>query len=259
MIRQHGVRSAAAGVLALVGLAFAPPGEALAQSDLEEPVLSKPYRSSIPQFRRRQGDTWREPPGRDAAAREAPPRDTSPRDAGGREGPPREATPRDLPVEPLPTAAAAPAPVPAPAPSQTAAPAPQAPPAARPPASSPAPAPARAAAATPVFTPPDEDEEEGSAATYVGVWGPTAAACASAQAKRRGYLPAVIRSTSARAGKTACAFSDLRRTGNSWTMAASCRNGRQRWTSHVRLSVDGNRLTWSSERGAASYVRCARA
>ncbi|GJD99087.1 hypothetical protein [Methylobacterium isbiliense] len=246
MIRQHGVRSAAAGALALVGLAFAPPGEALAQSDLEEPVLSKPYRSSIPQFRRRQGDSWREPPGRDAAAR----------DAASREGPPREATPRDLPVEPLPTAAAtAPAPVPGPPPAQAAAPAPQAPPAARPTASSPA----RAAAATPVFTPPDEDEEEGSPATYVGVWGPTAAACASARAKRRGYLPAVIRSTSAQAGKTACAFSDLRRTGNSWTMAAACRNGRQRWTSHVRLSVDGNRLTWSSERGAASYVRCARA
>ncbi|WP_407529309.1 hypothetical protein [Methylobacterium oryzisoli] len=258
MIRQHGARSAAAGALALAGLAFAPPGGALAQSDLEEPVLSKPYRSSIPQFRRKPSDTWREPPGREAAPRETAPRDAAsrdaaPRDAVVREGPARE-PPRETVPEPVPTAAPAPEPAPSPAPATVAAPTPRTPPAARATAAPPA----RAAAATPVFVPNDDEDEEAPAA-YVGVWGPTAAACASARDKRRGYLPAVIRSTNAQAGKTACAFSDLRRTGNSWTMAAACRNGRQRWTSHVRLSVDGNRLTWSSERGAATYVRCAKA
>ncbi|ACA16333.1 hypothetical protein M446_1850 [Methylobacterium sp. 4-46] len=221
----RGQRSGWAAAAALAALAGAwvagAGGRAAAQSDLEgpvaeEPVLSKPYRSTVPQFRR----PWKEPP------REAPP-----------------------PAPPATTSAAPP-----PAPPAEA-------PAARPARVIPLPSRETAAAAPP---PPRADEDEGEEtpkpdATYVGVWGPTAAACSMRQARRLGYLPAVIRDDGARAGKTSCVFRDMKRAGNSWTMAASCRNARQRWTSHVRLSVDGNRLTWSSERGASVYVRCSRA
>ncbi|MGY2053010.1 hypothetical protein [Methylobacterium sp. JK268] len=199
-------------------------GPAAAQSDLEgpgpdEPVLSKPYRSSVPQFRR----PWREPS--------------------------RDPAPAPVPAETAPTTAA---PEAAPAPTPAAA----APPA-RPARVIPPPGRDTAAAAPPPPREPEEaEEEETPLPTFVGVWGPTAASCSARRARRLGYLRAVIRDHGAQAGRTACAFRDTRREGHSWTMAATCRNARQRWTSHVRLSVDGNRLTWSSERGASVYVRC---
>lgn len=92
---------------------------------------------------------------------------------------------------------------------------------------------------------------------YIGTWGPTELACRRG-AKRRGYLPARITETGARAGNTVCTFKDGRRVGASWDVAASCSDGGRRWSSQVKLSVDGNRLTWSSARGDASYVRCGR-
>ncbi|ACL55701.1 hypothetical protein [Methylobacterium nodulans] len=246
--RQLSGRATAAGLVVLAGILAAACGRAAAQSDLEgpppaeEPVLSKPYRSSVPQFRRRQSDPWREPPGRDAATRDA---------AAARDAPARDAASRDAAAEPA--AAQPPRAIAAPA-AEAPAPEPR-----RPVRVIPVP-PAQPAAAAPPAPRPDEDEpEEAPTVTYVGIWGPTAAACSGRRARRLGYLPAVIRDDAARAGKTSCTFRDTKRTGNSWTMAATCRNARQRWTSHVRLSVDGDRLTWSSERGAAVYVRCPKA
>ena len=92
---------------------------------------------------------------------------------------------------------------------------------------------------------------------YVGVWGPTPAAC-GAPSRRRGYIPATLAQDHARAGRTVCAFRDAHRTGNTWIMAADCTDRGQRWSSQVRLTVDGDHLTWSSSRGTASYVRCGR-
>jgi hypothetical protein len=94
-------------------------------------------------------------------------------------------------------------------------------------------------------------------AEYVGTWGPTPAACGS-PSRRRGYLPATITADRARAGRTSCSFHDGRRTGNGWVMAADCSDRGRRWTSQVRLVVDGDRLTWTSSRGTAAYVRCGR-
>ncbi|WP_162501613.1 hypothetical protein, partial [Methylobacterium crusticola] len=126
--------------------------------------------------------------------------------------------------------------------------------------------PARAAVARPPADDPDDEPEAeparaaapGQGGSYVGIWGPSAAACASRRSSRRGFLPAVIGPGGARAGQTACAFRDARRSGNVWSVAATCRNARQRWSSHVRLAVEGNRLTWSSERGSVTYTRCSR-
>lgn len=92
---------------------------------------------------------------------------------------------------------------------------------------------------------------------YAGVWGPNAAAC-GAKSRRRGFLPATITEDGAKAGRTLCHFRNSRRDGAGWLMAADCSDRGRRWTSQVRLVVDGDRLTWSSEKGPAAYVRCGR-
>lgn len=94
-------------------------------------------------------------------------------------------------------------------------------------------------------------------AAYVGVWGPNPVACGQRQ-RRRGFLPATITEEGAKAGRTVCRFRNNRRDGASWTMAADCSERGRRWTSQVRLLVEQDRLTWSSPKGLASYIRCGR-
>ncbi|MFD0933679.1 peptidase inhibitor family I36 protein, partial [Methylobacterium trifolii] len=94
-------------------------------------------------------------------------------------------------------------------------------------------------------------------AEYVGLWGPNPAAC-GARSRRRGYIPAMISQERAQAGRTICNFHDGHRSGNTWVMAAECSDRGRRWSSQVRLMVEGDRLTWSSAKGSASYVRCNR-
>ena len=94
-------------------------------------------------------------------------------------------------------------------------------------------------------------------ANYIGTWGPTAHACGT-PSRRRGYIPAVLTQDGARAGRTLCRFRHGRREGQGWAVAAECSERGRRWTSQVRLVVDGDRLTWTSGKGAASYVRCGR-
>lgn len=94
-------------------------------------------------------------------------------------------------------------------------------------------------------------------AAYVGVWGPTPVACGQRQ-RRRGFLPATITEDGAKAGRTVCRFRNNRREGSAWTMAADCSERGRRWTSQVRLLVEQDRLTWTSGRGQASYIRCGR-
>ena len=95
------------------------------------------------------------------------------------------------------------------------------------------------------------------AAEYVGVWGPTPEACGS-RSRRRGYIPATITPDRARAGRTVCTFHDTRRTGSAWITSAECSDRGRHWSSQVRLTVEGDHLTWSSSRGTSAYVRCGR-
>jgi hypothetical protein len=114
-----------------------------------------------------------------------------------------------------------------------------------------------AAPAVPAAAPAPRPAPAPLSADYVGVWGPTPQAC-GAPSRRRGYIPATITQDYARAGRTHCAFHDARRAGTAWIMAAECSDRGRRWSSQVRLTVDGDHLTWSSNRGTASYVRCSR-
>jgi hypothetical protein len=93
-------------------------------------------------------------------------------------------------------------------------------------------------------------------ATIVGIWAPDASAC-SANNFREGLLPAVINTDGAWAGETFCIFKNQRQTETDWRVVASCSNPREHWTARVRLTVKGNRLTWTSKRGTQAYTRCA--
>jgi len=93
-------------------------------------------------------------------------------------------------------------------------------------------------------------------ATVVGVWAPDPGTC-SARNFRERVLPAVINTDGASAGETFCLFKNKTQTETGWRVVAECSNPRERWTANVRLTVDGNRLTWTSKRGTQAYTRCA--
>ena len=124
-------------------------------------------------------------------------------------------------------------------------------------AAAPSVAPEAVPVAAPVPAPVAAQTPRLERAEYVGTWGPTEAACGK-RSRRRGYLPATITPDRASAGRTICSFHDGRRVGNGWTMAADCAERGRRWSSQVLLVVDGDRLTWTSGKGSASYVRCGR-
>jgi hypothetical protein len=92
--------------------------------------------------------------------------------------------------------------------------------------------------------------------TIVGVWAPDAGTC-SARSFRDGVLPTVINTDGAWAGDTFCMFTKQKRTETGWMVVAKCSKPGERWTSNVRLTVNENRLTWTSKRGTQAYTRCA--
>ena len=93
-------------------------------------------------------------------------------------------------------------------------------------------------------------------AAIVGIWAPDLGTC-SARDFREGMLPAVINADGAWAGDTFCVFEDKKEAETAWNMVAKCSNPREHWTAKVRLTVHGNRLTWTSKRGTQVYTRCA--
>ena len=95
----------------------------------------------------------------------------------------------------------------------------------------------------------------GEAEPFVGIWGVDASAC-SPRLNRKGFLPAVIDGRGAWAGETSCALESKKHTASGWEVVAVCSNGRDRWTANIRLIISGDQLTWTSERGSQSYLRC---
>jgi hypothetical protein len=90
----------------------------------------------------------------------------------------------------------------------------------------------------------------------VGVWAPDTGTC-SARDFRGGALPTVMNQDGAWAGDTFCMFTKQQQTQTGWRVVAKCQNPRERWTSNVRLTVNENRLIWTSKRGTQAYTRCA--
>lgn len=88
----------------------------------------------------------------------------------------------------------------------------------------------------------------------VGKWVPRTEVC-SKRGRADECLPLTLGKTGARAGPASCHFSEMARDGSRWRLLASCKSDGERWTAHVRLSLTGKRLTWTSERGTQDYIR----
>jgi len=103
---------------------------------------------------------------------------------------------------------------------------------------------------------PGSDPATPEKPNIVGIWAPDAGTC-SAREFRNGMLPTVINTEGAWAGDTFCMFTKRKETENGWSVVAKCSSPQQHWTSNVQLTVDDNRLRWTSKRGTQAYTRCA--
>ena len=93
-----------------------------------------------------------------------------------------------------------------------------------------------------------------AAGTFVGGWGIDADQCRQTPDNR---APVTISTRSAEAFGTTCQFdSTQRERANEWRIRAACADGRDRWNANIRLTLSGSRLTWTSERGTVTYLRC---
>ena len=50
--------------------------------------------------------------------------------------------------------------------------------------------------------------------------------------------------------------STQRESANEWRIRATCADEHDQWNANIRLTLAGSRLTWASERGTATYLRC---
>lgn len=90
--------------------------------------------------------------------------------------------------------------------------------------------------------------------TFVGGWGLNVDHCRQAQDNRS---PLRINTRRAEAFSTTCQFNSTQReSANEWRIRASCTDEHDRWNANIRLTLAGSRLTWTSERGTTTYLRC---
>jgi peptidoglycan hydrolase-like protein with peptidoglycan-binding domain len=85
--------------------------------------------------------------------------------------------------------------------------------------------------------------------SFTGGWGIDVAQCRES--------PLTITARRAEAFGAACEFhSTQRESSNVWRLRALCANNSERWNANIRFAISGSQLTWSSERGTTTYVRC---
>jgi len=85
--------------------------------------------------------------------------------------------------------------------------------------------------------------------SFTGGWGSDLAECRDS--------PIKITARRAEAFGTACEFRSTERdSSNVWRLRAECASKTERWNANIRLTVSTSELTWSSERGTTTYVRC---
>jgi peptidoglycan hydrolase-like protein with peptidoglycan-binding domain len=90
--------------------------------------------------------------------------------------------------------------------------------------------------------------------TFVGGWGINVDQCRQAPDNRS---PLRIDTRHAEAFSTTCQFNSTQReSANEWRIRASCADEHGQWNANIRLTLAGSRLTWTSERGTATYLRC---
>ena len=85
--------------------------------------------------------------------------------------------------------------------------------------------------------------------SFIGGWGIDLAECRDS--------PIKISARRAEAFGTACEFhSTQKESSNVWRLRAECASKTERWNANIRFTVSTSKLTWSSERGTTTYVRC---
>ena len=85
--------------------------------------------------------------------------------------------------------------------------------------------------------------------SFTGGWGIDLAECRDS--------PIKITARRAEAFGAGCEFrSTERESSNVWRLRAECASKTERWNANVRVTVSTSKLTWSSERGTETYVRC---
>jgi hypothetical protein len=88
-----------------------------------------------------------------------------------------------------------------------------------------------------------------SDSSFIGGWGNDLAECRES--------PIKITARRAEAFGTACEFhSSQRESSNVWRLRAECASKSERWNANIRFTVSTSKLTWASERGTTTYVRC---
>jgi hypothetical protein len=96
---------------------------------------------------------------------------------------------------------------------------------------------------------PNANAASTSDISFIGGWGVDVAQCRES--------PLTITAQRAEAFGAACEFrSTQRENSNVWRLRALCANDSERWNANIRLTLSGSKLTWSSERGTTTYVRC---
>jgi hypothetical protein len=84
--------------------------------------------------------------------------------------------------------------------------------------------------------------------TFVGGWGTNADQCRSS---------VTITTSRAEAFNTTCQFNSTQReSANEWRIRATCADEHNQWSANIHLTLAGRRLTWTSERGTVTYLRC---
>jgi hypothetical protein len=89
--------------------------------------------------------------------------------------------------------------------------------------------------------------------SFIGGWADDIGRCRTGR-----KAPLVINSRAAKTVDGECAFGSVaREAANRWRVAAICASGGKFWRANIALKLTEQSLTWSSERGTETYVRCA--
>lgn len=100
--------------------------------------------------------------------------------------------------------------------------------------------------------PPRRDSR--SESTFAGGWADDRGECRDGQ---NHHAPLVINIHAAKTAAGKCDFQSVKREASSrWRVVALCSSEGESWTAHIDLKLAGSNLTWSSERGTTTYVRC---
>lgn len=100
-----------------------------------------------------------------------------------------------------------------------------------------------------LLTGSDATAATASDVSFIGGWGVDIAQCRES--------PLTITARRAQAFGATCEFHSTQQESTTvWRLRAACASDSERWNANIRFTLSGSKLTWSSERGTTTYVRC---